>query len=334
MPAPVDSTAAAFGIAPVQLPGQAPAGAASTPGTVSLEQSQYLMGSAMDSTSRIAQFHERMSVLRRGAMSRQQGAAATAALSQLDPTSPTYLQDRNDIIRRNPLATLDQSTTNFLGLQEDVYVATQQDLDEQADNEARGNYLQQKSQIEQQEDERKFMETELPEKPAIAQEAYNEARKQGVPHAQALIITGKIEKNENEILTMLEEGFTEEEVTGMLDDNGLMDPRKRAAAIGKRKRELEQGTKTKEKEKSRRILLEKQLEDLDDQRSNAVDEYGEGDPAELQRIDEEMSRVRAALGYSVPGLGAPGMVDPITGEPLTPTAQKPTTRVDALFDDA
>lgn len=325
MPDPLDSLARLITLPPV---------VGDPRSTVTLGQSQALMGTAMDQQSKILQYWDRIDTFQQKAESRAAGSQVIAGLQQLDPRDPEYLTKRNALLSSQPAATLDAMAVNFLGLQEDLYRATEAERQRKEDMEFRGRMLQVRSAEEEAEDERDFLTTKLPELSDIAQTAYATAREQGMSHAEAMIVSGRVDKNETEILTLLEEGFTEQEVEGMLNpETGFIDARKRAAALGKRKRETASQKEKEELERAERRGLEDALADLIAQEramTSGDQALLNPNPEGLAEIRKAMADIRSRLGYPTPGEtmgpGALAPVNPVTGKPLqTPSPSSPAS---------
>lgn len=342
---PLDNVSAQFGIAPVQLPGIY--GLSSNPASaVDFTQARALTGQAVQATSRILDHQDRLMTFRdkqqtfqEREKARADAGAAMGHLQSLDPSSPDYMNQRNRVLSLYPSATLDGTASNFLSLQSSVYEQHQRDRERDQDWKARGALLEQKSQIEQAEDEDDFIATKLPNLTGPAQTKYFESREMGLTHAQGLMVAGRYEDNEKSVLSMLESGFTEDEVAKISDPKtGILDPRKRAAAIGQKKKTAETKTEKKELDIQRKRFLEDQLQDAKDRRRD-LDRRADQedvDPSEYAEIDALEESVRGELGYLQPDRSVPksagGRIDPISGDPL-PDSTAPGGFLDDLLRD-
>lgn len=324
---PLAPATSAMGIPALDLP-RIPALVGERGTTVTPYQSKALMGQAMEAKTGVLEYHDRVATLRQKHLARADGAKALADLQGLDPRDPHYLDKRNAVIAQYPSASLDDSVNNFLGLQADVFTTATREREKEADLEYRGRSLLAKTEQEKRDAEQKFLTGEFQDLSPLSQQAYSQGRQQGLDHASSLTVAGRIERNEQEILTLLEDGFTEEEVLGMLDEDGLIQPRQRAAAIGRKKVAAKTDEEKKAAETANRRQLEDSLRDLGYQRKDA-ERADDVDPETLARIDAELTRVRAALGIPTPNatLSAPVTTNPITGKPV------PDKAVDAFFGE-
>lgn len=276
----------------------------------------------------------------------QQGDSAMRDLSTLDPTSPNYLTQRREVLKRNPYATLNEAFTATLGLQEQEYRAVEADREFQKRETAQKEYLNYRSTLgiaEQDALDRQSAEEKLATYSPRSRQTYQESQKLGLPWREAFNLTNEIEANEQEVLGLLASGFTEEEVNGAVDKNGFLDPRKKAALIGsqvraKMARGLEDRAYDMDKDKQRQLsYLTRDLDELIDAQSSA---RKEARPRYDERINEVRAQIDALKGVpsgatTSPAAPATGPLDPVTGQRLAPVApaKKPPSALDSLFND-
>lgn len=103
---------------------------------VSFEQANRLTADRVNVESQLLETRSRFNKLRREEQTRSEGQSAMSELTRLDPANdPDYMSKVQDILARNPNASLDAAVSNFLEVQGGIFADAEADRD--ADDELR-----------------------------------------------------------------------------------------------------------------------------------------------------------------------------------------------------
>lgn len=330
-----------FGIPTVPLPN---APSVFGRGGVSFLQAQSLESGNRNRLASTLEFRDRVHTLVRREQTRAQAAAAMSQISRLNPRDPDFLQKRNDIIAQNPNATLDEAMGNLLKMQDDIYseaeagrARDQQFEDFKTRTEYNEGILDKRNEKRQGQAEQARGRAGVEGLSDFGRERFEGYRDFGFRDEEALKKAQADEQNEGAVLSLLEGGFTEQEIFGgtaedgtelpsLVDKDGKVDPRKVASALGEKKRaEAEKKLKADE-----RKALEDRLERLNDLlEANKLESDDVKGPIR-QQIQDVMNQLNG--GTTQPGAGGgmgPGVSTRTGGSTSKP---KPKSRaVDRLF---
>lgn len=98
---------------------------------VGMDAAMAILDNTMEAQARVMDWRTKMQAAQQFRSGQIQGRQAVEELSQIDPRSTDYFTKRNAVIAKYPDAILDKSAQGFLGLQDDTYIATQKDANEQ-----------------------------------------------------------------------------------------------------------------------------------------------------------------------------------------------------------
>lgn len=103
------------------------------PNAVSSQQANRISADRVNTQSQLLETRSRFNKLNREEQTRIEGQRALNELSQLDPRSDVdYMDKVQDILARNPNASLDGAVSNFLGVQSGIYEDSEADRDAEA----------------------------------------------------------------------------------------------------------------------------------------------------------------------------------------------------------
>jgi hypothetical protein len=246
--------------------------------------------------SSILEARDRLAEFQRAEAARRQAPAVINALSGLDPQNdPDYDVKRMQILSQAPEAAMDATVARFLGVQDDVYNRSTQMREAEASQQAQWDRMMMTDKLmrsrAQESEQRRLasIEKELEarkratqqakfeELPEDAQQAIMDRVEFGESPDQAMKAERERQAQQQEINDLYEMGFLQADIKGkedqpdrfpgILDENGNIDPEKKAQLIGRakaRKEAEEQSNREMDKLKSRVAMLQELVDNATD----------------------------------------------------------------------